>query len=185
MLIESVQSGNVAGDGLKCLANNCEEMNAQTARLGADHFQLRGTTYRIADLLQDNKIAALLDFDKYLHGKMSFCRLFQVMVMNRKKDKLIKPALLSQNNFEICLNFFEFIGQYFIMANETYFITIQASLSAGRKYLPKKDFETLFLIKTNALEPLRLPYERKPLIDTWIVPQGAKVMGELYDYGQK
>ena len=84
MLIESGISGNAFGDGLKCLADNCQKNNVQAALLDADHFQLGGTPYEIADRLRDNQVAALLDFDSYLHGKMSLDQVLLETVMNRK-----------------------------------------------------------------------------------------------------
>lgn len=93
MLIESGISGNTVDDGLKCLVDNCSKKNVQAALLGADHFQLGGTPYEIADRLRDNQIAALLDFDSYLHGKMSLDHVLLVMVMNRKNGKLVESAL--------------------------------------------------------------------------------------------
>ena len=84
-ILEIIFSGrNRLRDGLKCFADNCEKMNMQAALLGADHFQLDGKLYKIADGLQDNQIAALSNFDSYLHGKMSFEHFIPVMVMNRK-----------------------------------------------------------------------------------------------------
>ena len=82
MLIESGISGNPIDDGLKCLADNCEKLSVQAALLNADHFQLGGTSYEIAERLRDNQIAALLDFDNYLSGKMSLDQVLLVLVMN-------------------------------------------------------------------------------------------------------